>query len=322
VGRELDPLVIPPRDDPRMQEAILFPGQGAQFQGMGRDWCDAFDVARETFAHADEVLGFALSEACWNRGDEVNRTDVAQPGIFATSVAIVRVLESQGLDRALVPLVAGLSLGEYTALWCADAITFEDGLRLVRLRGEAMQDASDRIPSSMVSLMGASEEQALALAAVGATHGICSVANINAPGQIIVSGELAALSALEAAATAHGVRRTRRLVVAGGFHSECMRPAANRLAAALREIPIRAPRITFVSNVTGAPASDPAAIRTQLATQVCAPVLWEKSMRHALAHGITSFLEPGPGQVLAGILGKIDASARVRSAATPSSMST
>jgi [acyl-carrier-protein] S-malonyltransferase len=322
VGRELDPLVSARLvADLCMQEAILFPGQGAQFEGMGRDWCDAFAVARDTFAHADRTLGFALSEACWSRGDEVNRTDVAQPGIFATSVAIVRVLQEKGLDLSRVPLVAGLSLGEYTALWCAGSITFEDGLRLVRLRGEAMQDASDRIPSSMVSLMGASEEQALALAAVGAKHGICSVANINAPGQIIVSGELAALDALEAAAKEHGVRRTRRLVVAGGFHSECMRPAADRLASALREIEIRAPRVVFLSNVTGAPASEPEVIRRQLAAQVCAPVLWEKSMRYALAQEIASFLEPGPGQVLAGILGKIDADARVRSAATPGSLS-
>jgi [acyl-carrier-protein] S-malonyltransferase len=300
-----------------MQEALLFPGQGAQFEGMGRDWCAAFPEARETFESADRVLGFALSEACWSRGEEVNRTDVAQPGIFVTGVAIVRVLEKRGLDRARIPLVAGLSLGEYTALWCAGSLELEDGLRLVRLRGEAMQDASTKIPSSMVSLMGATEEQARALAAVGAQHGICSVANLNAPGQVIVSGEIAALDALEAAAKDHGVRRTRRLVVAGGFHSECMRPAAERLKAALREIVIRAPRIPFVSNVTGAPTSDPEAIRVQLADQVCAPVLWEKSMRHALAQGIKSYLEPGPGEVLSGILRKIDPEVAVRSAATP-----
>jgi [acyl-carrier-protein] S-malonyltransferase len=305
-----------------MNEAFLFPGQGAQFAGMGRDWCAAFPVARETFDEADRALGFALSDACWSRGDEVNRTDVAQPGIFATGVAIVRVLESRGLDRTRIPLTAGLSLGEYTALWCAGSIGFVDGLHLVRLRGEAMQAASDAIPSSMVSLVGATEDQARALAAIGAQHGICSVANLNAPGQIIVSGELRALDALEAAAKNHGVRRTRRLVVAGGFHSECMRPAAERLAAALREVEIRAPRIAFVSNVTGAPTSDPERIRKQLADQVCAPVLWEKSMRHALAQGIKHFLEPGPGEVLAGILRKIDSEVSVRSVATPAALET
>jgi [acyl-carrier-protein] S-malonyltransferase len=300
-----------------MQEALLFPGQGAQFEGMGRDWCAAFSVAREVFEKADRVLGFPLSEACWNRGEEVNRTDIAQPGIFTTGAAIVRVLESRGLDLDAVPLVAGLSLGEYTALWSAGSLEFEDGLRLVRLRGEAMQDASDALPSSMVSLVGATEDQARALAAIGAQHGICSVANLNAPGQIIVSGEIRALDALEAAAKDQGVRRTRRLVVAGGFHSECMRPAAKRLEAALREVKIRAPRVPFVSNVTGEPTSDPEAIRRQLAVQVCAPVLWEKSMRYALSLGIKSFLEPGPGEVLAGILRKIEPEVSVRSAATP-----
>jgi len=306
-------------------EAILFPGQGAQSAGMGRDWYDAFAVAKETFDRADEVLRFPLTQACWKEGDEVNRTDVAQPGIYTTSIAVIRVLEERsleqrGLDRWHAPMVAGLSLGEYTALWCAGSISFEDGLRLVRLRGEAMQDASRQIPSSMTSLMGATEEQARALAAVGAKIGICQVANLNAPGQVIVSGELAALDAVEAAAKEHGVRRTRRLVVAGGFHSECMRPAAERLGRALADVEIAAPKVPFVSNVTGEPTTDPAAIRSQLAQQVCAPVLWEKSMRWALAQGIRRFLEPAPGTVLAGILSKIDETAEVRAAARPADL--
>ena len=304
-----------------MHEAILFPGQGAQFIGMGRDWCETYPIARDTFAEADDLLGFALSAKCWAAGEEVNRTDIAQPGIFTTSVAIVRVLEAtQGLDRSKAPMVAGLSLGEYTALWAADSLSFADGLRLVRLRGEAMQSASERVKSSMVSLMGATEEQARALASVGAQKGICQVANLNAPGQIIVSGELAALDALEAAAKDHGVRRTRRLVVAGGFHSECMRPAAEALRAALAEVRIAPPRVPFVSNVTALPATDPGRIREQLAEQVCAPVLWERSMRWALGQGIQRYLEPGPGEVLAGLLRKVDEGVQVRSAATPKSL--
>lgn len=303
-----------------MNEAILFPGQGAQFPGMGRDFCDAFAVARATFKEADAILGFPLTESCWNAGDDVNRTDIAQPGIFTTSVAIVRVLEERGLRRDAAPLVTGLSLGEYTALWCAGSLSFEDGLRLVRLRGEAMQDASEKIKSSMVSLMGATEEQAVALAAVGARVGICAVANLNAPGQVIVSGELAALDAVEAAAKDHGVRRTRRLTVAGGFHSECMRPAADRLKRALAEVAIQKPRVPFVSNVTALPTNDPETIRTQLANQVCAPVLWEKSMRWALAQNLRKFLEPGPGEVLAGLLRKIDPDVEIRSVATPATL--
>ena len=211
-----------------MAEAVLFPGQGAQHGGMGKDWCDAFGVAKATFDEAAEALGFDLAAACWSGGDDVNRTDIAQPGILTTSVAVMRVLAEQGLDAAAAPMTAGLSLGEYTALWFAGSIDFADCVRLVRLRGEAMQSASEACPSSMVSLMGADEAQARTLAEVGAAHGICSVANLNAPGQVIVSGELAALDALEAAAKEHGVRRTRRLAVAGGFHSECMRPASDR----------------------------------------------------------------------------------------------
>ena len=305
-----------------MSAAILFPGQGAQFEGMGRDWCEAFPTARATFAEATAVLGFSLEDACWSGGEGVHRTDVAQPGILTTSVAVMRVLFERGLDRTAVPLTAGLSLGEYTALWLADALDFADALRLVRERGAAMQAASEQIPSSMVSLMGASEEQARALAEIGARAGICSVANLNAPGQVIVSGELAALDALEAAAKDHGVRRTRRLAVAGGFHSECMRPAAGRLAEALAAVELRRPRIRFVSNVTGGPLEDPAQIRAQLAAQVCAPVLWERSMRWALSQGQRTFLEPAPGKVLAGLLAKIDASAQVRSAAAPADLPT
>jgi [acyl-carrier-protein] S-malonyltransferase len=300
---------------------VIFPGQGAQFAGMGRDWCEAFDEARETFDEADEVLGFALSKACWESGDDVNRTDVAQPGILTTSVAIVRVLMGRGLDPSVTPMTAGLSLGEYTALWYAGSLDFEDALRLVRLRGEAMQAASEACPSSMTSLMGADREQAEALAAAGREHGICAVANLNAPGQIILSGELAALDAAEAAAKEHGVRRTRRLVVAGGFHSECMRPAADRLAAALAEVDVAPPAIPFVSNVTGEEERDPARIRELLAAQVCSPVLWEQSMRLALARGFCRFLEPGPGRVLGGILGKIDTRAQVQGLAVPADAS-
>ncbi len=299
------------------QPALLFPGQGAQHSGMGRDWCAAHDAAKRVWAEADRILGFPLSDACWNQGEAVNRTDIAQPGIFTTSVAITTVLQGHGLDLAKVPLVAGLSLGEYTALWAAGSLSFADGLRLVRLRGEAMQAAAESIQSSMTSLMGATEEQARQVAAHGAQFGICQVANLNAPGQIVIAGELKALDAAEAAAKDYGVRRTRRLVVAGGFHSECMRPAAERLRQALEQVEIRAPRCTFLTNVTGEALATPAEIRASLAEQVCRSVLWEKSMRTALALGIKRFLEPGPGAVLAGIMSKIDESAQVASAAKP-----
>lgn len=297
-----------------MNEAILFPGQGAQFPGMGRDWAEAHPAARAVFEEADRVLGFSLSTLVWGEdADVVNRTDVAQPGILTTSAAILAVLKERGLEPRQASLTAGLSLGEYTALVCAGSLSFPDALRLVRLRGEAMQAASEATPSSMTSLMGADLATAEALAAVGAEHGICSVANLNAPGQVVLSGELAALEAVEAAARAHGIKRAVRLAVAGGFHSECMRPAAVRLGEALAEVDLTAPAIPFVSNVTGEPLQEPDAIKDALARQVCAPVLWERSMRHALGQGIDRFLEPGPGSVLAGLMRRIakDAGATV-----------
>jgi len=305
-----------------MNEAILFPGQGAQFPGMGRDWADAFPAAARVFREADEVLGFPLSKACWEAGEDVHRTDLAQPGILTTSVAVIEVLRERGLDTSRVPATAGLSLGEYTALWLAGSLSFPDALRLVRLRGEAMQAASRRTPSSMTSLIGATEAQARELAELGSAHGICSVANLNAPGQVVVSGELAALDAVEAAAKEKGVRRAVRLTVAGGFHSECMRPAAAELERALAEVDVRTPQVPFLSNVVGAPVSDPTEIRGLLARQVCAPVLWERSMRWTLDEGIHDYLEPAPGAVLAGLLARIakDAgvTARVRAMERPS----
>ena len=300
--------------------AILCPGQGAQAEGMGKDWADAFPEARAVWDEADDVLGMSLSKACWESGDEVHRTDIAQPGIFTTGVAVLRVLEARGFDRASAPFTAGLSLGEYTAHWAAGTFDFAAGLRLVRLRGEAMQDASEENPSGMASLMGATPESAEALAEVGRAHGVCQVANLNAPGQIVVSGSFPALDALEAAAKEHGVRRVRRLTVAGGFHSECMRPAADRLAAALADTDLRAPRIPVLSNVTAAPVTEVEEVRETLAAQVCAPVLWERSMGHALAGGTKEFLEVAPGTILAGILRKIDAEPTVHAAATPADL--
>jgi [acyl-carrier-protein] S-malonyltransferase len=304
-------------DASNMTPALLFPGQGAQAEGMGKDWAEAYPEARAVWAEADEVLGFSLTKACWESGDEVNRTDIAQPGIFTTGVAIIRVLEARGFERFSAPMTAGLSLGEYTAHWAAGTFDFASGIKLVRLRGEAMQAASEANPSGMMSLMGATEEQAAALAAVGAVHGVCQVANLNAPGQLVISGEFPALDAVEAAAKDHGVRRVRRLVVAGGFHSECMRPAADKLAAALAETDLQAPKIRVISNVTAAPVETVEAVRETLATQVCAPVLWEKSMRWAIAQGQNRFLEPGPGTILAGILRKIDQEPQVVPASQP-----
>ena len=287
---------------------------------MGKDWADSFPEARATWDEADEALGFSLSEACWSSGDDVNRTDIAQPGIFTTGVAVLRVLEAKGFDLGAAPAALGLSLGEYTAHWAANSFDFAAGVRLVRLRGEAMQDASEQRPSGMASLMGATPEQAEVLAKVGAEHGVCQVANLNAPGQIVLSGEHPALDAVEAQAKEHGVRRVRRLVVAGGFHSECMRPAAEKLEAALADTEVRDPQIPVFSNVTAEPVTTADATRQTLAAQVCAPVLWERSMRRVLEELQPEFVEVAPGSTLAGIARKIDAEATVLSASTPAGL--
>lgn len=284
---------------------VLFPGQGAQFCGMGRDWCAAHPAARALLARAEAVLGFSISDLCWNQGDVVHRTDVAQPGIFLTSALVIAVLRERGLDPQPAAMTCGLSLGEYTALWYAGALEFDDALRLVRVRGEAMQAASEARPSGMLGLIGASVDQARSLALAASAAGICQVANLNAPGQVVISGDNVALEHAERLAKDHGVRRARRLSVAGAFHSECMRPAAERLKHELAGVRIQRPRLPFLSNVTGAPVEEPEAIRALLADQVCASVRWEDSMRWALARGLVEFIEPGPGKVLAGLLAKI-----------------
>jgi len=289
-----------------MTDAILFPGQGAQSVGMGKAWADRCPSAMAVFDEADEALGFEISAASWDGQSDVNRTDIAQPGIFTASAACIAGLNEIGAGPTGVRAVAGLSLGEYTALWWAGVITFADGVRLVRLRGEAMQEASETCPSGMLSLVGADLGQAELIASVGSVEGICSVANRNAPGQIVLSGQLAALEAAEACAADHGVRRAIRLSVAGGFHSECMRPAAESLRAALADVQMSHPRVPVVSNVTAQPISGPEEAKDLLAKQVCSPVLWEDSVRWMISEGMSDFLEPSPGRILSGILRKID----------------
>lgn len=287
---------------------------------MGADFAERSAAAGAVFERADAVLGFPLSRLCF-RGplEELTRTDVAQPAIYACSLAVLAALEER-LGAPLQPLLAaGLSLGEYTALAAADALDFADGLRLVRLRGEAMQAASEALPSGMTSVLGLDRARLERLCAeVAAETGkICQVANLNAPAMTVASGETEALDLLEARAAAAGARRATRLAVAGAFHSEVMRPAARRLRAALEAVEFRPPRCPVWQNATGRPESDPAALRENLAAQLTAPVLWEDSFRGmAAAAAGAPFLEPAPGRVLAGLARKIAPEARVLSLAS------
>lgn len=288
---------------------LLFPGQGAQDVGMGRDFAERSPAAAALFRLADEVLELPLSKICFEGPmEELTATDIAQPAIYTCSLAALAAF-AESSDEDIIPAcTAGLSLGEYTALAAAGAVSFEDGLRLVRLRGAAMQEASEAKPSGMASVMGLDREgldQVCAqLAAESGT--ILQVANLNSPGQIVVSGENAALDLLESKGKELGIRRARRLAVAGAFHSEVMRPASERLAEALADTPFETPRCPVWQNATAEAATDPEVLKQHLIAQLCAPVLWEESFRNmAAANPGLGFLEPAPGKVLAALARKI-----------------
>jgi [acyl-carrier-protein] S-malonyltransferase len=323
---------------------ILCPGQGAQIVGMGKAWHEKSAEARAVFERADRLLGdrlgAPLTKICFEGpADRLNQTDVSQPAIYATSVACWRALlagwgagggGSGGLGEAGLAASGGLSLGEYTALHIAGAFTFEDGLELVVLRGRAMQDAADaiRLPdgrpgSGMVALIGADEAQATALCDRARGSDVLVPANFNCPGQIVISGSIAACERAVAIAGESGLR-AQPLQVAGAFHSPLMAPAAERLAAALRKTPIRAPQRPVMSNVTGrAHAADSGrtiedSIRSRLVEQLTSPVRWEQDCR-TLMEGVggTSSSEPpqwhelAPGRSLMGMMRRIEKAVKV-----------
>lgn len=298
-----------------MQYGLLMPGQGAQEVGMGKDFAAASPAARRLYAQADEILGIPLSRLCFEGPlEELTATDVAQPAIYVTSLAALAALEEAAGARLRPALAAGLSLGEYTALAAAGALSFADGLRLVRQRGRAMQEASAALPSGMSSVLGLEQGPCADACAQAAaqTGRICQVANLNSPGQIVVSGEIAALDAFEPLAKAAGAKRVVRLNVAGAFHSEVMRPAARELERALAAVEFRPAACPVWQNATARPAIEPAELRLRLAEQLCAPVRWEESFRAmAAAAPAAGFLEPAPGRVLAGLARKIAPEARV-----------
>lgn len=289
--------------------AFLFPGQGAQTVGMGRELDAELPAARALFDRASEVLGFDLRKVCFEGPAEaLEATDVSQPAIYVASLAAL-----EGL-KATAPAVveacqgaAGLSLGEYTALAFAGALDFETGLKVVRARGQAMQAAALATPSGMASVMGLDETAIDELCRRIGGSGRLWKANLLGPGNIVVSGDRAALADVEAAAAELGSGRVVPLAVAGAFHTPIMHPADQRLAEVLAAAGIKAPRIPVYSNVDAQPhPADPEAIARTLAAQVTQPVRWEQSMRRMLADGFDTFYEIGPGRVLTGLLKRID----------------
>ncbi len=295
---------------------ILCPGQGAQHVGMGKSWAEKYPTAATVFADADRLLGIELSKTAFHGPeDELNRTDVAQAAIYATSVACFRVLKEQG-QVGEIAATAGLSLGEFTALHLAGAFDFESGLKLVRQRGVFMQEAAEASSGGMVALVGADEAQATLVCEQSLEQGkadeVLVPANFNCPGQVVISGSLpACYRAVEIAGTM-GLKATP-LKVAGAFHSPLMKPAAERLAAALEEVAWSQPKVTVVSNVTAQPhdAHNIDSIKKRLVEQLTSPVRWEHSMVWAIAHTPGRYVELAPNKVLMGLMRRIDRAVKV-----------
>jgi [acyl-carrier-protein] S-malonyltransferase len=286
--------------------AFLFPGQGAQVIGMGRQLAQDLPAARALYDQAADIVGYDLADICWNGPlERLNSTIVSQPAIFVTSLAALEKLKAE--DAATVAAAratAGLSLGEYTALVFADAMDFESALRVVKCRGEAMQNASDASPGGMVSILGLEPTAVEQVCQAAQSAGTLEIANLLCPGNTVLSGARPACDLAEKLAQERGAR-TVRLAVAGAFHTDIMKPADDKLADVLARVDVRPPRIPVWSNVDGRPHTDPAEIRMLLKTQVVRPVQWELSMRHMLAEGFDCFYEIGPGRVLAGLLKRV-----------------
>ncbi len=288
-----------------MAKALVFPGQGAQYVGMGMTLAAQFPVARRLLDEADAVLGFSLSRIMGEGPEsELTRTDISQPAILVASVMGLAVVREKIGHLPDVQAVAGLSLGEYTALVAAEALTFADAVRLVRIRGVAMQAAAEAVPSGMVALIGPDEATAQKLCDAAAEGEVLQVANLNATGQVVISGTKAACDRAVALAKDFSIRRAMPLPVAGAFHSALMAPAAQQLKAALAATPITDPRIPVYANVHAQPVTRAAEIPDLLVRQLTNPVRWAESMQRMQAAGISDFWEIGPSKHLSGMIAR------------------
>ena len=303
-----------------MSAAFTFPGQGSQSVGMGRMLAETFPAARAVFAEIDEALGQNLSRLIFEGPEvELTLTANAQPALMAASLAMVRVLEAEaGLDLARhAAFVAGHSLGEYSALAAAGAFTLADTARLVRIRGEAMQAAVPPGDGAMAALLGLDFDAAAVIAREAAEGEVCEAANDNAPGQVVVSGDAAAVARAVEIAKGRGARRAMMLAVSAPFHCALMAPAAEAMRAALAGVALRSPAVPLVANVLAAPITDPAAIRDALVRQVTGTVRWRESVGFMAGQGVGTVYEIGTGKVLTGLVKRIAAGLEGVSVAGP-----
>ncbi|HET6765523.1 MAG TPA: ACP S-malonyltransferase [Longimicrobiaceae bacterium] len=294
--------------------ALLFPGQGSQAVGMGRDLAERFPAAKAVWEQADEALGFGLSALCWNGpDDELTATVNAQPALLAHSAAVWAVLADAGLD---VVCAAGHSLGEFSAYHAAGSLSLADALRTVRRRGELMYAGGQQRPGAMAAVLGLDDEVVDGVCREASTDDSVVVpANFNTPGQVVISGDAAAVERVSPMLVSAGAKKVQALNVSGAFHSPLMEVAAEGLERQLDSVEMRAPRFPVVSNVTASPVTDPAESRLLLVQQLTSPVRWTASVQTMLGLGVERFLEIGPGKVLTGMLKRIDRAAEGRGAA-------
>lgn len=282
-------------------KAYVFPGQGAQFVGMGKDLYETNEAAHELFEKANEILGFRITDLMFNGTDEdLRRTDITQPAVFLHSVVLAKALG----EEFKPDMTAGHSLGEYSALVAAGALNFEDGLRLVSARAHAMQKACEIKPSTMAAILGLPDEKVEEV--LKGIDGVVVCANYNCPGQIVISGEIEAIDTACALLSEAGARRALKLKVGGAFHSPLMEPARAELAAAIEKTEFHTPVCPVYQNVDAKPHTDPAEIKANLVAQLTAPVRWTASVQQMVADGANDFTELGPGKVLQGLVSKID----------------
>lgn len=285
--------------------AYVFPGQGAQFKGMGRDLYDAYALAQELFQKANEILGFDIADVMFNGTDEdLKKTEVTQPAVFIHSVVSFLVLKQKAPQ-----MVAGHSLGEFSALVANECLSFEDGLRLVSLRAKAMQKACDLEPSTMAAVLRYHDEKQIEAICAEIKEEVVVPANYNCPGQLVISGSVAGIDLAIEKLKEAGVGRALKLQVGGAFHSPLMAPAREELAQAITATAFSAPICPVYQNCNAKASSDAETIKQNLITQLTAPVLWTQLVQQMIVDGAKEFIECGPGNVLQGLITKIDASA-------------